>query len=314
MSGVVLNTPPAKINDLYFMKRKDFLRTTSLAGMALLARPAGLFRFFDPSRVGVQLYTVRDLMASDPMGTLKAIAAIGYKEIEPAGYNEGKFYGMVPSEFKKVLDDLGLTAISGHHGYNAADFDQSLTDCAAIGQKYYVIPSPPVEYKPGMDFFKVMDGKTAADFISMAELFNTLGKKATAAGLTLVYHNHNFEFKQYGVKNGYELLVEHTDPAIFNFEMDLYWVNKAGKNPLDYFKRYPGRFKLWHVKDMEKGADQHFAAVGTGIINFKEIFSHARQAGMEHFFVEQDNSYGLNPLENLKTSYTNLIKIDRVRS
>lgn len=295
------------------MKRKDFLRTTSLAGITLLTNPTGFFKF-DPSRVGVQLYTVRDQMMKDPMGTLKSIAEIGYKEIEPSGYYQGKFYGVAPSEFKKALDDLGLTAISGHHGYSEKDFDQTLADAALIGQKYLVIPVPPVTVKPGTDFFKTMDDKTETDFMNLAELFNKLGKKSAAAGLKLCYHNHNFEFKPFGTKTGYDLLVEHTDPAIFNFEIDLYWVTKAGKKPLDFFKRYPGRFKLWHVKDMEQGADQHFAAVGTGIINFKEIFTHAKQAGMEHFFVEQDNSYGRNPFDNLKTSYTNLLKIDGVRS
>lgn len=295
------------------MKRKEFLRTTSLAGMALMAGPAAFMKF-NPSRVGVQLYTVRDLMIKDPLATLKAIAAIGYKEVEPAGYNDGKFYGMAPADFKKALGDLGLTAVSGHHGYSEKDFDQSLVDCAAIGQTYYVIPVPPIEFKPGMDFFKAMDDKTEDDFKKLAETFNAAGKKAKAAGLRLCYHNHNFEFKQFGNKTGYDLLVENTDPAVFNFEMDLYWVTKAGKKPLDFFKKYPGRFKLWHVKDMEQGADQHFAAVGTGIIDFKEIFTHAKLAGMEHFFVEQDNSYGRDPLENLKTSYSNLIKIDRVRS
>ncbi len=295
------------------MNRKNFLRTTSLAGMALLTNPAGFLRY-DPSRVGVQLYTVRDLMAKDPLGTLKSIAAIGYKEVEPAGYVDGKFYGLAPLEFKKALDDLGLSAVSGHHGYTEKDFDKTIEDSLSIGQKFLVIPVPPVEFRPGVSFFKALDDKTEDDFKNLAGLFNTLGKKAKAAGMRLCYHNHNFEFKKFGDTNGYDLLIKNTDPEVFNFEMDLYWVTKAGKNPLDYFKNYPGRFKLWHTKDMAQGADQHFAAVGTGIIDFKDIFKQAKLAGMEHFFVEQDDSYGGNPLDNLKTSYTNLLKIDRIRS
>ena len=291
------------------MKRRNFIRNTSLASIALLARPLNLFEF-NPHSIGVQLYTVRDLMAKDPIGTLKSIATIGYKEIEPAGYADGKFYGMKPGDFKKNLDDLGLKATSGHHGYSESDFDQALDDARAIGQQYYVIPSPPVEIKPGTDFFKTMDGKTADDFKKMAELFNKLGKKAQLEGLKLCYHNHNFEFMSFGgTTTGYDLLVENTDPNLFNFEMDLFWVTKAGKKPLEYFKKYPGRFKLWHVKDMQEGANQHFAPVGTGIIDFKELFEHAKLAGMEHFYVEQDNSYELSPLEALKISYKNLKRI-----
>lgn len=251
---------------------------------------------------GLALYTVRDAMGTDPKGTLKAVADAGYAYVEAAGYADGKFYGMEPAAFKSYLDSLGLEAKSTHMGgVTLENADEQIAATVAAGIEYFVIPVPPM----GMFTFGP-DGMgmkgTPAELVA---ILKTLGEKCSAAGLKLLYHNHDFEF--IAMADGTILtdyILENTDPAHVNYQMDLFWVTKAGVDPLTYFEKYPGRFKAWHVKDMNDSSQ--FAPVGTGNIDFKRILAEKAKSGMEYYLVEQDNTFGLDPLEAIKISHAGL--------
>lgn len=257
---------------------------------------------------GLALYTVRDDMGNDAKATLKAVADAGYKNIEAAGYSEGKFYNMSPSDFKNLLKEVGLKPISTHQGsVTLENADAMIADVKAAGFEYFVIPVPP------MGLFKVdqttrtmsMTGGAA----NLSEIINTLGKKCHEAGLKLLYHNHDFEFMKDadGIVT-IDYLLEHSDPKYVNFQMDLYWVTKAGADPVAYFEKYPGRFMIWHVKDMDEQG--RFAPVGNGNIDFARILAKKKLSGMKYYMIEQDMTFdGMKPLEAIKISHEGIKKI-----
>lgn len=256
---------------------------------------------------GMTLYTVRNEMGKDPKNTLKQVADLGYKYIEAVDYKDGKFYGMTPDEFKSYTKSLGLKPISVHMGSMTLDnADKLIADVKAAGFKYFVAPVPPM----GMFKFDTktrslgMDGTVE----KLADILNTIAKKAHAAGLEFLYHNHDFELKPN--KDGVvvlDYLLEHLDPKYVNFQMDLYWVTKAGADPVAYFQRYPGRFKVWHVKDMD--TEGRFAPVGKGTIDFKRILDNKKLSGMKYYIVEQDMTFdGLQPMDAIKISKEGLKK------
>lgn len=254
---------------------------------------------------GLALYTVRDSMASNPKSTLQAVADAGYAYVEAANYEEGKFYGMTPSEFKAYVESLGMTAKSAHMGMvNMENADQLIADVKAAGIEYFVIPVPPM----GMFTFGPdgMGMKGSAE--DLAKVMDALGEKCHAAGLKLLYHNHDFEFKTMADGTVIEdYLLENCNPDYVNFQMDLFWVEKAEADPLAYFEKYPGRFKAWHVKDMND--EGNFAPVNTGNIDFKSILAEKEKSGMEFYLVEQDQTFGLDPMEAIKISHKGLEEI-----
>lgn len=256
---------------------------------------------------GLALYTVRDDMANDPMETLKAVQKIGYAYVEAAGFEKGKYYGMLPKEFKNTLNTLNLKAISTHQSsITLENADMQFAAAKEAGFKYFVVPIPPM----GMFTFdrKTMVMGMKGSVEDLAKILNELGQKANSYGLQLLYHNHDFEFKpnEKGVVP-IDYLLEHVSEEHVNFEMDLFWVTKAGADPLVYFEKYPGRFKLWHVKDM--GANGLFAPVGEGSIDFKRILERKNASGMEYYFVEQDMTFDKKPLEAIKISHSGLKQI-----
>ncbi len=257
---------------------------------------------------GLALYTVRDDMGKDAKATLQAVADAGYKNIESAGYAEGKFYNMSPTDFKAFLNEVGLTPISTHQGsVTLENADSMIADVKAAGFEYFVIPVPPM----GLFTFNQEDrsmGMTGGAS-NLAEILTTLGKKCEKAGLKLLYHNHDFEFVK--DKDGIvtiDYLLENTDPKYVNFQMDLFWVTKAGADPIAYFKKYPGRFIIWHVKDMDEQG--RFSPVGNGTIDFERILAEKELSGMKYYMVEQDMTFdGLKPLEAIKISHQGIKKI-----
>ncbi|MFN3998964.1 sugar phosphate isomerase/epimerase family protein [Algoriphagus sp.] len=254
---------------------------------------------------GLALYTVRDAMGKDPKGTLKAVAEAGYAYVEAAGYADGKFYGMEPAAFKSYLDSLGLQAKSTHMGgVTLENADQQIAASVAAGIEYFVIPVPPM----GMFSFGPSGMGMKGTPAELVAILTTIGEKCSAAGMKLLYHNHDFEF--IAMADGTILtdyILDNTDPAYVNYQMDLFWVTKAGVDPLTYFEKYPGRFKSWHVKDMNDSSQ--FAPVGTGNIDFKRILDAKAKSGMEYYLVEQDNTFGLDPLEAIKISHAGLVEI-----
>jgi sugar phosphate isomerase/epimerase len=287
--------------------KKTSLKTPKIV-MVIAALMAGVFMGNAQEQFGgLALYTVRKAMGTDAKKTLQAVADAGYKNIEAAGYADGKFYNLAPKDFKMILDELGLKAISTHQGSVTLDnADAMMADVKAAGFKYFVLPVPP------MGLFKYnretksmsMEGGAA----NLAKIVNTLGKKAKMAGLELLYHNHDFEFiKDVDGIVTIDYLLEHCDPEYVNFQMDLYWVTKAGADPVAYFEKYPGRFKIWHVKDMDK--EGKFAPVGNGQIDFARILANKKLSGMQYYMVEQDRTFdGMKPLEAIKISHEGLKK------
>ncbi|MEC3966457.1 sugar phosphate isomerase/epimerase [Flagellimonas halotolerans] len=283
-------------------------RILSLKGIFTLAFTLFSITFYaQDSFGGLALYTVRENMGEDAKATLQKVADAGYAYIEAADYKDGKFYGMEPQAFKAYAESLGLDPVSAHMGSVTLDnADQQIADTKAAGFEYFTIPVPPM----GMFTFdpknRTMGMKgTMKEF---ADILTTLGEKCEAAGLKLLYHNHDFEFKdnEEGVKPIVYLL-ENTNPKYVNFQMDLYWVTRAGADPVDYFEEYPGRFKLWHVKDMDE--EGKFAPVGEGTIDFKRILGEKGTSGMIKYFVEQDMTWDKKPLEVIKISHKGLKEI-----
>jgi sugar phosphate isomerase/epimerase len=256
---------------------------------------------------GLALYTVRDDMANNPKETLKSVAEIGYKYVEAAGYKDGKYYTMPPNEFKKYLEQLKLIPISTHQSDVTIDnADVMFADAKSAGFEYFVVPVPPMGLFEYNRDTRTMGMKGGAE--NLANILNDLGKKCEKAGLKLLYHNHDFEFKK--DKDGivtYDYLLEHTDSRYVNFQMDLYWVAKAGADPIAYFEKYPKRFKIWHVKDMD---DQgRFAPVSKGHIDFAKILANKKLSGMKYYMVEQDKTFTMSPLEAIKISHDGLKQI-----
>ena len=244
----------------------------------LFARPAAL-------KVGLQLYTLRDYIGKDVAGVLAKVARAGYGEVETYGYSsQTHFWGLAPKEFKAVLVANGLTTSSGHYemsGFvrdgNVETLKAYLEAAAICGQTYIVVPHLDEQVR-----------KTPDDFKAIANRLNKAGELCKAAGMKLAYHNHDFEFKQIGGTSLYDVLLRETSPALVDFELDLYWVVRAGHDPLALFKQHPGRFTMWHVKDMDKAQPEHNTEIGAGTIDFKTIFQHAKTAGLQHIFMEQE--------------------------
>ncbi len=245
------------------------------------------------SKIGVQLYSVRDLMAKDVEGTLAAVAGAGYTEVEFAGYHD-----KTPAEIKAMLDRHGLVAPSVHTGDISPDAWAKALDAAhVIGHEYIVMPWIPEERRKTLDQWKAM----AADF-------NRAAASAKAAGVQFAYHNHDFEFKPIEGKVPYDVLLAETDPNLVKLEIDLYWITKGGQDPLAYFARWPGRIPLVHVKDGKGPPDWAMTEVGSGSIDWKRIFAKSQQAGIQHYFVEHDQP--ADPIASITASCSYLKKLE----
>lgn len=288
--------------------RRSFLTSATLLSAGLFVSPALLA--YNKRYVGLQLYTVREAMDKDPAGTLAKLAKIGYNSVEGATYTgTQKFYGMTPKVFAALLKQNGLIMPSSHYrlgeeqmkgapvqGTMLHGWDQAVDDAAAAGVKYMVCAYLSESERGNLDHYKYI-----------AEQLNKAGERCKKAGLQLCYHNHDFEFKAQEGQMPYNLLLSGTDKQLVKMELDLYWVSKAGQDPLALFKQHPGRFPLWHVKDMDKTPQQAFTEVGNGSIDFKRIFAQADQAGLQYFFVEQDATPG-SPFDSVTKSISYIKK------
>ncbi|GAB3927606.1 TIM barrel protein [Larkinella terrae] len=285
------------------MNRRNFLGTSlGLGALSVLGVNACAAKV---KPVGLQLYTLREQIQKEGIEPILAqVAKLGYKEVENFGYNGGKFFGKTPAEYLKILKDNGLKAPSGHtltarsaqvKGMDGltSNWQRVVDDAAAIGQEYVIIA------------FLFPDERKPDDYKQLVDLLGKGQEVVKKAGMTLGYHNHDFEFNErVDDQMPYELILKNTTVQM---EMDLYWISKTGQNPTDYFAKYPGRFPLWHVKDMAKTPEKEFAEVGTGSIDFAAIFAKASEAGMKHYFVEQDVCKR-PPLESIKISIDNIQK------
>lgn len=270
-----------------------------MAAAAALLVPSFACVASDKKSVGLQLYSLRDELPKDVKGTIAKVAKAGFKEVETYGFSiKDQFWGLTPAEFKKLLDDNGLTAPSGHYGLgsyltdgNTEELKAAIAAAKVLGSEYVTIP-----------WLDESIRKSADDYKKIAVKINEAGKLAKEAGIRLAYHNHNFEFDKQGDTTGYEILLKGTDKNLVDFELDLYWVVRSGNDPIKLFKENPGRFTMWHVKDMDKANPALNAEVGTGAINFKPIFADAKLSGMKHFFVEHETNYKPNPIDSVAAS------------
>ena len=281
------------------LTRAEFLKTAALGlTLPLLSRFEAQAKPL--KNVGLQLYTLRDTIMKDPDGVLKQVAALGYKEVETFGFNEGKFFGKTPKDFKAYLSSLGMSTPSGHYMPNQLrkDWDKTVEAGAEAGQKYmvcaYIVPD---------------ERKKADDYKKFAELFNQASETCHKAGIQFVYHNHDFEFQPLDGQLGYDIILKGTDPKLVKMELDLYWATMAGQDPVALFKKNPGRFPLVHMKDMAKTEKREFAEVGTGSIDFQRIVDARKIGGIEHFFVEQDVCKQ-PPIEAIAVSFKNMEKLN----
>jgi sugar phosphate isomerase/epimerase len=271
--------------------RRSFLKEAALAGAGALILP-GFVRNAKAAPklkgVGVQLYSVRKEMAADATGTLIQLGKFGYQEIESAQSDKGNYYGLAPKEIKKILKDHGMILRSGHTHIDQ-NWQKSIDDAAEAGQEYIicsVLPSP---------------GQTVANYQKSADMFNTAGEQCKKGGIKFGYHNHASEFDTVEGQLLYDVLLDRSNPDLVHMEMDLGWVIAAGKDPLSFFAKYPGRFPLWHLKDMSL-AEKKSVEFGKGGVDIIGLMKQAKQAGMKYYFIEQEE-YAVNAYESLEFDY-----------
>jgi sugar phosphate isomerase/epimerase len=256
--------------------------------------------------VGVQLYTVNQAMAEDPAGTLNKLAEIGFREAETAGFGN-----LTAGEFRRLLDDAGLACPSAHLQFDPDNLGRAFEEAHVLGAGYATSSSLIATRPMTLDTAK-----------RNAELANRIGAGARKAGLQFVYHNHDFEFADLGAgDSGYDLLLRETDPQLVKFEIDCGWMVFAGRNPIDYFHKYPGRFPMIHVKDFlpppQSGAapggtrTMSGAELGRGVVDYKPIFAAAQSAGVQHYFAEQEGPFSrMSQLRAAQVAYDYLHRLN----
>jgi sugar phosphate isomerase/epimerase len=289
------------------MNRRTFIGSSIAAATLTAARPSwAADSAHHIGRIGLQLYTVREFMKTDFAGTIAKVAAVGYKEVEFAGY-----FDHSPKDVRAILDKTGLTAPSCHVGYDVVEkkWPETLDDAKIVGHKYVICPWIDEKQRVEPDGWK-----------RAVDLFNHAGEASKKVGIQFGYHNHSFEFDPAPSLSGklpYDFLLAETDPKLVVMEMDLCWISVAAKDPLGYFDKYPGRFPLVHVKDWVKDATTpsayqgamgqsvkfggRMADVGQGSIDWKKLFARAEKAGIKHYFVENDEPK--SAFEDIKISF-----------
>ncbi len=273
------------------MKRREFIQASALAMAGTMALPA--FSMPSKHKIGLQLYTLRDVIGKDPKGVLKQLADLGYQELETYGYRDGMLFGMPAKEFGEYVRSLGMRATSGHYGLGKTermkemkgtlsnDWERAAADAKEIGQEYMILA-----------FLTPDERVTLDDYKYVCEKLNKGAEVCKKYGLRMGYHNHDFEFVKIDDQVPYFVMLSELDPKLVSMELDLYWTTYAGHQPIELFKKYPGRFEQWHLKDMDKVDRKKNANVGTGSIDFKSILAQDSLAGMKHYYIEHDSYSG----------------------
>ena len=286
------------------MNRRSFVKQLGIVSIPALIAPGCLEPSASPPRyrMGYQLYSIRDEMAKSPLDTLKALQAMGYQDFELYGFDDqkGSFYGYEASEFKRILDDMNLTVTSGHYGF-APYLDKSVDElrqyvdrciggAQKLDSKYITWPFVDPEQR-NRDGFK-----------RLAQRLNIIGEQVRAAGLGFAYHNHGYEFEDYDGEKGFDIIVNETDADLVKLEMDMYWVmHSAQRTPKELVDAQPGRYVLWHIKDMDK-VSRDYTELGNGSINYHEVLPDPAQSGLEYFYIEQGGNFTHNSTESAAAS------------
>lgn len=276
--------------------RRIFLKQAGMAS-TVVAMPAAfsLLSIKPKFKLGLQLYTIRAAMEKDLRSTLMQVASFGYEEVETYGFNYGNnkyYWGLAPKQARQLLDDCNLTTSAGHYDVNnffaknlepdslKKYVDQCIEGALIMNQSYIVWPWLAPEFR------------TIEEFKRLAATLNTIGEPIKKAGLQLLYHNHDFEFIDHNGQIGYDVILNETDANYVKMEMDLYWlIHSSALKPIDWFKKQPGRFITWHLKDMDKQNRELHTTMGDGQIDFATILKDYKLAGIKHLFVEQGNNY-----------------------
>jgi len=285
------------------INRRDFiLRSTALMSASLITAPGFAHKSVPKYKMGLQLFSVREPLKNDLTGSIKKIAAIGYQDCETYGYDpeKGTYYGLKAAAFKQLLADNQMITTSGHYdfaGYfeKPADamkrfVDQCIEGAHALGQRYITWPWLDPASR-SIEKFRLLTGK-----------LNTIGEQVTKAGLGFAYHNHDFEFIDHNGENGYDIIMRNTDASLVKLQIDLYWVMHSSKlSPAELMKKQPGRFVMWHIKDMDK-VTRDYSELGNGSIDYTVILPEASRAGLQYYYIEQGGNFAKDPMQSVTDS------------
>lgn len=285
------------------MNRRNFIETIGIVGATAFLPISGFSMAEKPRfKMGLQLFTIHEEMTKDTLGALKSAKAMGYEDFETFGFDgeKGTFYGFKASEFKKMLEDLQITASSGHFGFSSylekSDdelkrfVDECIKGAHALDMKYITWPWLAPEQRT-IDHFKIL-----------AKKLNIIGEQVASAKLGFAYHNHDFEFIDHDGKNGFDIILDETDPELVKLEMDMYWVMHSSKlSPKELVKNQPGRYTMWHIKDMDK-TTRDYTELGNGSIDYVKVLPDPIASGLEFYYIEQGGNYAHSPMKSVADS------------
>ncbi len=285
------------------MQRRTFIKQTGVVTAASLLPISNFSMVNKPKyRMGLQLFTIRDAMAKDPVDTLKKVRALGYEDSEIFGYDgeKGTYYGMKAANYKKLMDDLDFTATSGHYDFSSyfekpfdelqSYLDHCIEGSHSIGAKFITWPWLAPEYRT-LESFKVL-----------TEKLNLMGERVNAAGLGFAYHNHDFEFTDHGGQTGYDIILSETEPSLVKLQMDMYWVkHSANLSPAELIVQNPGRYVMWHIKDMDK-VTRDYSELGNGSIDYIDMLSKIDTDVLEYYYIEQGGNFAHNSIQSVTDS------------
>lgn len=285
------------------MNRRSFTKHTALGVTAALLPQLGFPKPPDSKyKMGLQLYSIRDAMVKDPFGSLKKVKDLGYEDLELYGYNaeEGSYYGFKAKSFKNILDDYGLTTSSGHYNFSsmfmkkkdelAAYTARCIEGALVMDKKYITWPFLAPEYR------------NLGNYKLLADKLNRIGEQVRGSGLEFAYHNHGFEFTDHHGETGYDIILRDTDPELVKLQMDLYWVMHSSKQtPKELVASQPGRYVMWHIKDMDK-VSRDYTELGNGSIDYTQIMPDPKLSGLEYYYLEQGGNYARNSMQSIADS------------
>ena len=284
------------------MKRRDFVdQIITIGGMALVGIPQITCSTPSKYKMGLQLFTVRDVMAKDPIQTLKKVKALGYEDFETYGFNPEteKIYGFTVSEFKQVLDDLNLTTTSGHYRFSdyfhatEAELNRFVDQCIHASN---ILDAPYITWP-----WVHPERRNAESYKRLADKLNHIGEQVRAAGLNFAYHNHGYEFQNWEGTTGHDILMRLTDSDLVKLQMDMYWVVHSGKTPKELVDQQPGRYTMWHIKDMDK-ITRDYSELGNGSIDYIKLLPDPLKSGLEFYYIEQGGNFAENSIKSVATS------------
>jgi sugar phosphate isomerase/epimerase len=281
------------------MNRRKFIEKSGiLSAAAFLPISPNLTNKNSSFKMGLQLFTIHENMTKDPVASLKAVKAMGFQDFEVYGFDSENdaFYGKKSSDFKNILDDLDLSVSSGHFGFSSflskSDdelkyfVEQCILGAQAVGMKYITWPWLAPEQRT-LEHFKLLSNK-----------LNLIGEQVNGAGLGFAYHNHGFDFDDHDGQNGYDIILAETDPALVKLQLDMYWVMHSSKlTPKELVANQPGRYVMWHIKDMDK-VTKDYTELGKGSIDYSQILPDPMESGLEFYYLEQGGNFAINAMKS----------------